>query len=376
MKKLIFISSALLLIASPAVAATFSSGQNYTLDKATTINDDLYAAAGSPVISGTILGDAFIAGGNVTFNGSAKSGLMAAGGTLTILGTVGGSVRAAGGTVTLSGPVGADAVIGGGTVTIIDGATIGRDAALAGGQINLSAKVGRNATIRGGDIVIDGTINGNVDVQASKTLTLGDHAVIKGTLTYTAPIELAKSPGAVVMGEVTYNPTKNPGHYDAAGVLAGFVGLLFVFKLLALAGAVIIATTLFNRSTATVVNASLDSVWKNLCIGFAALIALPFVFVFLLISVIGALFGILGFIGYITLIILAKITSAILVGAFFTKWYRKEALVTWQWALLGLIALELVSLIPVIGWLVATVVFLTALGALASLTYYWISEAR
>lgn len=365
-------------VATPVLAATFSAGQTYTLDKQTTLNDYLYAEAGSPIVSGTILGDAMLAGGTVTVNGTAKNNLMVAGGTITVLGNVGSSVRAIGGTVTLSGPIGADAVIAGGTVNIVDTATIGRDAAIAGGTVQLGGSIGRNVTIRGGTVVIDGTVKGNVDVQASQSLTLGEHAVINGNLTYSAPNMLTEKPGASVAGTTTYtaartNPIKN---YDPAEILAGLVGIVFVVRVLALLTAVIIVTTIFNRITTSATHTTLDAFWKHLSVGFVSLIAIPIACVVLLVSVFGLTIGFVGFLAYGALIVASKVLAPILAGAVMSTWYRKELVVDWKWSILGLIAIDLVGAIPIVGWVLGAVLFLAAFGTLTSLAFSALTAAR
>jgi hypothetical protein len=378
MRKAVLMGSTLLsflfassLLVSPALAATFAADKTYSLDKTQTVNDDFYAAGGSPTISGTILGDTMLAGGTVIFDGTIKDNLNVAGGNISVLGSVGASVRAVGGTVLINSSVGADIVMAGGTLTISHSATVGRDAALFGGNITLDGVVARNVTIRGSSVTINGTINGSVDIEA-QSVTLGEHANIRGTLNYKSPKELTKADGAMI-GTLTY--TQATSSARAGNVLAAVLGIIALIKFVAAAAAVLIFTLFFKGLASRTTHSAMASFWKNLCIGFVALIVIPVAFVVLITTIVGAIPGFLLLLTYIGLLVAASILAAVIAGAMLAQWIVKEPRVSWAWGVLGLLALGIIGLIPIVGWVAGAVFFFVALGQLTTTLWNTLNES-
>src|SRR6202165_5815574 len=115
-------------------AADLRQGSDVTVGPGETINDNIYAGAGTISINGTVNGTVFAGGGTITVSGNIARDLIIGGGTINVTGHVGGSIIAAGGNLTLNGPVAQDIVVTGGTIDVGSGATIGRDLVVAGGM--------------------------------------------------------------------------------------------------------------------------------------------------------------------------------------------------------------------------------------------------
>jgi MFS family permease len=68
-------------------------------------------------------------------------------------------------------------------------------------------------------------------------------------------------------------------------------------------------------------------------------------------------------------IVFACALAPILAGTALAMWLKKEDGQRWYWVSLGAIALALLTLVPVVGWIVRLIVFLSALGITARLIH-------
>src|SRR6202158_3116901 len=128
----IIIAALLAWLPLEVAAADLRSGNDVTVGPGETINDNIYAGAGTISINGTVNGTVFAGGGTITVSGNIARDLIIGGGTINVTGHVGGSIIAAGGNLTLNGPVAQDIVVTGGTIDVGAGATSGRGPVGAG----------------------------------------------------------------------------------------------------------------------------------------------------------------------------------------------------------------------------------------------------
>jgi hypothetical protein len=106
------------------------------------------------------------------------------------------------------------------------------------------------------------------------------------------------------------------------------------------------------------------------------MIVVPFVLLFLSMTIFGLYFALIGAFYYATLLLVGKLFGGIVAGAVLSYWIQKEVRVTWYWAALGVIALEVVKVIPIIGWFICIVFTLTALGAIVTELYLRVWRKR
>jgi cytoskeletal protein CcmA (bactofilin family) len=342
-----------------AAAADLRQGPDVTVGAGQTVSDDIYAAGGTITIAGTINGSVLAAGGTITISGNVSRDLIVAGGTINVTGKVGGSIRAAGGNLTLNGPVEQDVVITGGMVDIGSGATIGRDLVIAGGTATVSAPVARRITMGSGSLTLRNRVGGNVTGSVDH-LRL-DGAQIGGDLDYTSNNHVELVNGARVAGTTTrHTPT------DRGTATSGFVGWLrALIGILALGLLFIFLLPRFSTRSIDVLRAE---PWLSLGIGAVILVVTPIVA--LIVFIVGLLIGgwWLGLLLvplWILALALGYVVSGFLLGrlAFAQLGWGSyhDAL-----ALLGgLFILAVVTLIPVLGWLVGLAALVFGSGALA-----------
>ena len=343
-----------------AAAADLRQGPDVTVAAGQTVSDDIYAAGGTISIAGTVDGSVIAAGGTITVSGNVSRDLIVAGGTINVTGRVGGSIRAAGGNLTLNAPVEQDVVITGGTIDISSGATIGRDLLVAGGSATVSAPVARRVYMGSGSLTLRNRVGGDVTGQVEH-LRL-DGAQIGGNLDYTSNNQVDIVNGAQVAGTTTRHTPADRG----PGATNGFVGWLrALIGIFALGLLFILLLPRFSTRGIDVLRAE---PWLSLGIGAVILVATPIVAVVLFI--IGLLIGgwwlgLLLIPLWILALALGYVVSGFLLGRLvFAQlgWGRfHDAL-----ALLGgLFILALVTLIPLLGWLVSLAAVVFGAGALA-----------
>jgi hypothetical protein len=206
------------LYASHAAAAEIRGGEGdgdiFRLPAGEVINDDLVVAAGEIFIDGMVEGDLVAAGGYIEVNGHVTGDVLVAGGGIVVNGRIDDDARIAGGGVTLAGSIGDDLFVAGGGPVWPGGPAVpfqvnGRDIA-QGVQVASSAAVGGDAYVAGGQGVIDGAVNGDlfagmgrivfggqVDGDArlySQSLLVRDEASIAGALRYQSSEDVVVPP--------------------------------------------------------------------------------------------------------------------------------------------------------------------------------------
>lgn len=365
----IALAAVLAFVPLQVLAADLRQGRDVTIGSGETVNDDLYAAGGTVSVNGNVNGSVLVIGGTLTIAGTVSHDVMVAGGTITISGHVGGSVRAAGGTVNITGPVANDVVAAGGTVDVASGATIGRDLLLAGGNATVSGPVARNVRLGSGTATLHSKVGGNVTGQIDH-LRL-DGAQIAGNLDYTSNNQAEFANGAHVAGTTTRHPAPTRNNGDGflgwiralIGILA--LGLIFIFLLPRLSG----------RSIDTLRAEPLPS----LGIGAAFVVATPVVafIVFLIGLLIGGWWiGLLMIPLWILICAVGYVVSGFLLGrlAFAQVGWGSyhDALALGA----GLLILAIVTVVPLIGWLIGLAAVLLGVGALVLATVRWARPAH
>jgi hypothetical protein len=358
---LIFATGVFLWLPTTALAADLRQGSSVTIGSDQTISDDVYAAGGTITVSGTINGSLLAAGGTINVSGNVSRDLMVGGGTISLTGKVGGSIRVAGGNLTINGPVEQDVVVTGGMVSIGSGGTIGRDLVLAGGTATVSGAVGRRIQMAAGTVTLQNRVGGDVTGQVDH-LKL-DGAQIGGNLDYTSNNQVDIVNGARVAGTTTRHTPPDRG---TSGATNGFIGWLrALIGIFALGLLLILLLPRFSTRSIDVLRAE---PWLSLGIGAVILVATPIVAV--IVFIVGLLIG--GW--WLGLLLIPLWLLALAVGYVVSSFLLGRlvfAQLGWGGyhdilALLGgLVILAIVTLVPVIGWLVGLAAVVFGAGALA-----------
>jgi len=351
------------------MAATLTAGEQYSLPTDKAVIGNLYVAAGTATVGGRVTGDVYAAGGTIAVSGSVGGDVTAGGGTVQVLGPVDGDVRVAGGTLTVNTAIGGDLAVFGGTVHVLPGATVSGDVLAVGGQVIIDGAVLGSVKSVGGGMVINGTVRGVVDVKVGERLEIGPSALIGGVLRYTAPSEAVIAEGASLTSGMEYTPSKMRAfeHRAPQRAVWAVVGVLTGLQMLTVLGLALLLVWRWRKQTLGILADVRDAFWASLGRGIAYLILVPIAAVFLLISIIGTLPGVLLLMAYGAALVLTKALAGMLFGSVVVMIARKKHVLdlTWGSAIGGVIGLKVIGLIPVIGWLVAAVATVAVFGVIA-----------
>jgi hypothetical protein len=328
------------------------------------VRGDLYMAGATVAVSGLVDGDLVVAGGRIIVNGSVAADLVATGGSVDILGNVGDDVRVAGGQVTIGSEIiSGDLVVAGGNVHILSSANVRSDLVVAGGNVVVDGKIDGKVLVYGGMLTLNGAFEGAVETYSTDAIVLGPKAVIKGDFLYSAPTPVATST-AQVLGVTTFTQSKGKGSVDAAAVGFALLGTFFVVKFLVTLVTILILLFVFRRFIEATSDEVTTHFSRNAVIGFAGFVAIPIALFILLITLLGMPIAFLGALVYLFSISLSYFITPVIAGALLSQWIVKEAKVDWKWTILGILAITILTFVPIIGWIIPFVLFIATLGAL------------
>jgi cytoskeletal protein CcmA (bactofilin family) len=344
----------------PAAAADLRQGTDVTVAHTETVNDDIYAGAGTISIEGTVNGNVIAGGGTISVSGSITRDLIVGGGTINVTGRVGGSIIAAGGNLTINGAVGQDVVLTGGTIDIGSGAIIGRDLVVAGGMATVSAPVTRRVQMASGSLTLRNRVGG--DVRGRVDHLKLDGAQIGGNLDYTSNNAVQLVNGARVAGTTTRHiPTDQGG-----GAGNGFLGWLR--ELIGFFALGLLLIFLLPSISARAIDTLRAQPWPSLGIGAAILVITPIVA--LIVFIVGLLIG-----GWWLAVLLLPIWILVLATGYVVSGFLVGRLLFARlgWAsyhdalalLGGLFVLTVLGLLPVLGGLIGLAALVFGAGALA-----------
>lgn len=351
-----------------AHAATFVASETYSSRPQDVVSGSLYVAGNSVSVGSAVTGDLLAAGGMVVVTGAVSGDVLAGSGDVQLLAPVQGDVRVAAGQVSINSRINGDLVVLGGSVAILPGATIGGGVTVLGGQTTVDGTVNGSLLVRGGRLIINGTVRGNVDARLDESLTVGPNAIVGGTLAYRAPSQGVIGSGAKI-GAISFVPkiAAKAGRTAANGILLALAGVLTATKLLMLLGAAALIIWRWRREALEVLQDAHDRFWGSLGSGIVFGVLVPIGAVLLMISIVGTFAGFAALALYGLCVLVAKVMAGLFLGAWLHKLLRKGATLHLEWlpGLGGVLLLEFLGVVPVVGFLADVVLFLIVFGALA-----------
>jgi hypothetical protein len=386
MKQVILICGISLLVVSmamPLAAANLKAGETVTLSQE--INDDLYAAGGNIIIQEAVNFDALLAGGQILVKGPIGQDLLIGGGKITVDSEVGDDLRAGGGDITITGKVVDDVLLAGGSVNLTGNSSVGGDAVIAGGALVIDGLINGDLKAAGGEVVLNGTVNGKVDIEAETLIVNGaiigqaklvaENIKIENNATFNSDViywnEKAKLDfgNSLVGGQATYqSDLRSVKNYSGKGknFLAGLFGAWLGISLIFAAVLLLILMQVYRKFFARAAEHLNQSPWSKVGIGILYLIVTPVIGIFLLISIIGLPLGLLIITLYLFSLFFAKILAAFVIAQWVSLRYRKH----WKKPFLFLVslivymAIKLLVLLPIIGWIIVLIAISAGFGAL------------
>lgn len=196
-RQLLAVTVGLLLVIPIAAAARLTQSDLVLVRADDVVTEDLYAAGNRITIEGRIEGDLIAAAfEEVLISGEVTGDVTVVAGRVTITGTIGGSVRVAAGLVQVGGSIADDVAVASWETVVDPTGTIGRDLINWGRSGEVAGRVNRDVTGRFSRLVLDGEVDGSVDINVG-TLTVGPAAEVDGYLAYRSTTEAEVNSSAI-----------------------------------------------------------------------------------------------------------------------------------------------------------------------------------
>ena len=356
--------------ASAVPAASFKAAQS--LVAASSSPGNAYAAGATVVVTAPVAGDLSVLGGSVITAAPVAGDSLIFAGSVRSRAAVGGDMRCIGGAVEISKPVGGDLIAVGASVH--DSGRAGGSVFVVARNVVLDGGASGPVTVYGDTASLAGDFAKDVTVVAGSRVTLAPGTVIRGKFSYEAP-DIATIPdSAKIAGGVAYtNASYLPDIGTSRALAFMSIGFFMVARVI---GAIILAgllAGLFPRFAETLVADLAGSRPRDLflavLLGFAILVATPFVIALLLLTFVGIGLAFLLAVSYALLAVLAVAYAGILCGGMLARKLLRRERVSWQEGAAGMAAVALASLVPVVGFPAAVLAAIFSGGVLLRAFY-------
>ena len=376
MKRGSILALALLLLPWSSLGATVEGQRSLVLTEPPLGN--AYFTGLDVSVDAPVKGDLTVLGGSVIVNVPVEGDLLIAGGTLDVEAPIKGDVRSLAPRVIINSSVGGDLVTVGGVV-LISGTS--KELQAVGATIRSTGGTTGKATFYGTEVYISGEYGGDVTVQASDRIVIGEGTVIHGVFKYNAPSEVSIpasatiTGGAVYVGGASYVPSSEEARtFDVIGMF-----VFFFVKALAMMVVAGLIVGLFPTLSKKLVTTSLELRPKKFVLtallGTLLLVCTPLVILILLVSFVGFGVALLLSALYMLLLLLSYVYAGFLLGAWIFKLAKKRMSASWRVAILGAFLLYVLSYLPFLGMGIAVMLMLVSAGVL-SITAYTFAFTR
>ncbi len=322
-----------LLLPGLALASVMRADSNVNLGE--TIPENVYLAGGNPVVAGNVQGDLLVSGGNVFVSGQIYQDAMIAGGTVNVTGHIGGDLRVFAGNVMVDGQVDGELMVFGGSIMIGHHAVVRGDVNAAGGKVQVDPEaklLSKNVNIRDGEKV-------ERDAQG------------------------------------TPKPYFDTNKFLTASFWV--MNLLFIVSVMIV---VAILHLLFPNFTKKFVTegAHPKIFGRSFLVGLILFIVMPVAAILCFITGVGGFLGGLIMLAYIAYILMGILYGGVVFGGLLYELIKKPKKYNmgWGWLILGVVGLHIITWVPVLGWIVGFVFFITAWGAMATIKWKSLKALR
>lgn len=340
------------------------TGSDISVESDQTVEGDYYVSAGPfgrTVMSGKVSEDMYAVGATVTINGEIGADVSLLAGTSYLHASVTDDVRVVAGEVTIADSVGGDVFVIAGSLTILSTAHVAGDIFFFGGDLKIDGPVEGSLYGSASRVNIGSQIAGDIDMTASAGLTLADTATIGGSITYTSLVPLTRGQDTQIGGSVQKN--------DFAAVTTREKVRDVLIPIFITLFATLSLYLLFKRNIEKVVTSIDHNFARSFMIGSLVIFAGPVISLLLMVTVLGLFVGLLTFSALLMVYIVGIALVSVVLGSFLLKFVTNELSVTLPSILLGVLSVQLLLLIPVLGPLAIYIVFALTVGAVTQRMY-------
>lgn len=338
------------------------------------VGGDISGLAGNVDINADVGGSIQLAAGDITIRGTVGRDLSLAGANIEILADVTGGADLAGADIRVGGRINRNLAAGGALIVIDEAGSIGGNMDLAGSEIRMAGTAQGRFKGRARTIIIEGTVAGDVDLHAENVEVMPG-AQIAGEFRVRGPNAPIVAEGAQIIGQTVYEEApfsdqRRSRSYRGPRVDIGppsvAVGGAFAMASFVLG---LLACLIAPRSVSGITDHFRARPWASGLLGLVLAAFLPIllvaVFVFLAITVIGIPLGIILIFAFPFVMFLAYAFGAVVLGDLIFN--RSGSGLGLGMRVLSLfLVLAVVGalwVVPVLGFLIGSIVFFIGLGA-------------
>jgi hypothetical protein len=234
----------------------------------------------------------------------------------------------------------------------------------AGGQVVLDGVVNQKATIYAKTFFLNGTLKGPTEVRADEVV-IGANADISGGFVYYSPKEAVVESGAKIP-TLEYHKTEVK---DNREFFAGVVVMVLVTKVLFMMLLALVLYFIFKGGVKKSVEESMSRFGWELLTGLVLVIVLPIVGLFLFITLVGIPLAIFLFFVYMIMMMLGSVMAMYVGAGIIGKIFKVKGYLNVWTVIGGAVVVQLLVLIPVLGWLASAALFLVGFGTLFTALY-------
>ncbi len=315
--------------------------------------ENLYLTNNEVMLNSNLYGDLYSFSETLEVNELVQDDLQAITGVFFLKGTVGSDLRLISSSATIDGTVFGETLILGDYIEFTSNSALGGRAKIKANTVILDGVLKDDLEVKAEKVVINGVIEGNAVIYSS-SLELGPDAQILGDLSSTRSVE---SMSSKVGGIITkMNGREDPNNFTSITFMK--IGM---FITLFLIGAVLVLVA--RKFTAKAIGKMSQRFFLSLLLGFVALLVTPFIAIALLFTIVGIPISFLLALAYIAAIILSFGMISLFAGHLLVKIANKKNKDVWIALLIGSLFIALISLVPVIFWIVAILLMFVSIGA-------------
>lgn len=351
--------------ASVLSPASFQVAQSPTI--ASSSPGNAYVMGTSVVLTAPVAGDFFSSAGSIVTVAPVTGDTLLLAGSIYSRAPVAGDFRAIGGKISIDEPIGGDLFAA--AYSVHDAGRAYGSTFIVSANTTLSKGSGGPVTIYGNNISLSGEFAGDVTIYSVGRLSLDPNTVIHGRLSYEAPDVTTIPQSVVIDGGVIYTNASYLPDAGTSRLLAFFsIGLFLIARII---GVVILAGLLAGLFPVfaevflgRVYGSRPRTILLSSLLGFATLVATPIVILLLMLTFVGIGIATLLFVLFALLALLATMYAGILLGGVFARYFLQRTVIFWHDGVLGMVALSLIALVPLVG---APLVFFCVLVSMGTL---------
>lgn len=342
--------------------------------------EDLWLLGGEVDVSGMVEGAVWIAGGEINITAPIDGELWVAGGIITLKGSVDDEVHLFGGEVLFDGAATGEVVVAGGIVEFTKTAAVREELAVYGGEVKLNGTFSDDVMAIGREIEVAGTYVADV-VLRGETIKIAPGTRIVGSLEIYADEEPVLPEGFAAEGSYRFEHIDPEDitelDFDTMGPLApillvagvgAFISVIITFFVFFIGVLVILISPETPQRTAEQIQ---NEPVKSGLIGLAAMIIIPIIFAILCATLVGIPIAIIVMLFYFLLLLLGYLCAAYTIAAI--AFERTGQTLSFgmrlSYIVVGLVALYVAGLVPVIGEIAVAFAMVFGVGGLITMMF-------